>query len=292
VVTGPILRFRDSAGVVRVGVVRDDFVHECEGATVSSLVALDAGGRRARLDRAAQSGTRWPVDEVTTLAPIDGRMEVWACGVTYIRSRDARMAESQRTPDIYDRVYDAERPELFFKSAAWRVVGPDAMVTVRRDSTISVPEPELGVVLDPAGHVVGLTICNDMSSRDIEGENPLYLPQAKLWLGACSMGPAIVLIEDVDDPLGLPIEMTVSRAGEPVFHGSTSSAQLHRRFEELAKWAYVEDMHPDGMVLSTGTGIVPDLSFTLLPGDEIEIRIDGIGILRNSVGLGKEAWLA
>jgi 2-dehydro-3-deoxy-D-arabinonate dehydratase len=287
-----ILRFRDPAGVVRVGVLRDGIVHACEGETVGSLIAADEGARGSVLERAALDGTRWRVDEVSTLAPIDGRMEVWACGVTYVRSRDARMAESHRTPDIYDRVYDAERPEIFFKSAAWRVVGPGGTVTVRRDSAISVPEPELAVVLDPAGRPVGLTICNDMSSRDIEGDNPLYLPQAKIWLGACALGPGIVLLQDVDDPFDLAIDMTIHRDGSAVFEGSSSSAQLHRRFEDLARWAYAEDAHPEGMILSTGTGIVPELSFTLQPGDRIEMRIEGIGTLSTPVGLGRESWIA
>jgi 2-dehydro-3-deoxy-D-arabinonate dehydratase len=286
-----IVRFRDPVGVVRVGVLRDTLVHECAGETVSSLVAADGEARRLALERAALEGTRWGIDEIAILAPIDGRMEVWACGVTYVRSRDARMAESGGTPDVYDRVYDAERPEIFFKSTAWRVVGPGGAVTLRRDSRINVPEPELAVVLDPAGRVVGLTICNDMSSRDIEGENPLYLPQAKVWLGACALGPGIVLLEDVRDPYDLAIDMTIRREGHAVFEESTSSSHLHRRFEELAKWAFAEDVHPDGMVLSTGTGIVPDLSFSLQPGDEIEMCIRGIGTLRTPVGLGKEAWL-
>lgn len=287
-----ILRFRDSAGVVRVGALHDGIVHECEDQTVASLVSADPGVRRSKLERAVLNGRRWRHADVEILAPIDGRMEVWACGVTYIRSRDARMAESDRTPDIYDRVYDAERPELFFKSAAWRVVGPGGTVTVRRDSRINVPEPELAVVLDPEGRAVGLTICNDMSSRDIEGANPLYLPQAKVWMGACSLGPGILLMEDAGDPFGLEIEMTIRRDGSCVFEGSTSSSQLHRRFEELATWAFAEEEHPDGMILSTGTGIVPELSFSLQPGDEVEIRIGGIGTLRNPVGLGKGAWLA
>jgi 2-dehydro-3-deoxy-D-arabinonate dehydratase len=287
-----ILRFRDPAGVVRVGVRDDEGVHECDGQTVASLVAADPGARRSVLERAVREGTRWVHDEVTTLAPIDGRMEVWACGVTYVRSRDARMAESPRTPDIYDRVYDADRPEIFFKSTAWRVVGPRGTVTIRRDSRISVPEPELAVILDPEGRVVGLAICNDMSSRDIEGDNPLYLPQAKVWLGACALGPGIVLLEDVDDPFDLDIAMSVRRDGNVVFEGSSSSSQLGRGFEELSRWAYAEDIHPEGMVLSTGTGIVPPLSFTLQSGDVIEMGIAGIGTLTNTVGVGKEAWRA
>jgi 2-dehydro-3-deoxy-D-arabinonate dehydratase len=287
-----VVRFHDPAGDVRVGILRDGTVHACDDETVSSLVRMDASSRRAALDRAQAEGTRWRLDEVALLAPIDGRMEVWACGVTYVRSRDARMAESHRTPDIYDRVYDADRPELFFKSAAWRVVGPEGTVTIRRDSTINVPEPELAVVLDPDGRALGLTICNDMSSRDIEGDNPLYLPQAKVWLGACALGPGIVLMEDVVDPFALDIGMVIRRAGNVVFEGATSTSQLGRHFEELSQWAYAEDEHPDGMVLSTGTGIVPDLTFSLQAGDGIEIRIGGIGVLSNHVGLGKSGWHA
>jgi 2-dehydro-3-deoxy-D-arabinonate dehydratase len=291
-VTGMLVRFRDPVGHIHVGVLRDGTAHECVNETISSLIIADEATRRDRLDQAIDTGIRWQIDEIDLLAPIDGRMEVWACGVTYVRSRDARMEESDRTPDIYDRVYGADRPELFLKSAAWRAVGPGGVVTIRRDSEISVPEPELAIVVAPDGAVVGLTICNDMSSRDIEGENPLYLPQAKIWLGSCALGPGIVLIENVSDPYDLAINMTVTRLGTPVFEGSTSSAHLHRRFEDLACWAFVEDVHPDGLILSTGTGIVPDLSFTLLPDDEVRIDIEGVGTLINPVGLGKESYRA
>ena len=169
--------------------------------------------------------------------PVDGRMEVWAAGVTYERSRTARMAESEQSADIYDRVYAAERPELFFKSAAWRVSGPGAPVSVRADSSIDVPEPELAVVLNAAGAVAGYTICNDMSSRSIEGQNPLYLPQAKTYLGGCAVGPWIVPAWEIPDPYALTIELTISRAARSAWAGSASTvdaAQEDRRAGRLA----------------------------------------------------------
>jgi 2-dehydro-3-deoxy-D-arabinonate dehydratase len=223
------------------------------------------------------------------LAPVDGRTEVWAAGVTYERSRTARMEESEKSADIYDRVYDAARPELFFKSAAWRASGPGAPVSVRADSAIDVPEPELAVVLNYAGDVVGYTICNDMSSRSIEGENPLYLPQAKIYLGGCSVGPWIRPAWEVPDPYALTIELTIRRDGAVVWEGSSSTSSLRRRIDELAAYLFREDDFPEGAVLSTGTSLVPDLPFTLRAGDEIRIGIPGIGELINPVVRGKAA---
>jgi 2-dehydro-3-deoxy-D-arabinonate dehydratase len=216
-------------------------------------------------------------------------MEVWACGVTYTRSREARMEESEQSADVYDRVYDAVRPEVFFKSVAWRTVGHRGTVTLRRDAQVNVPEPELALVVDGHGEIAGYTICDDVSSRDIEGENPLYLPQAKVWLGSCAIGPGIVPAAEVPDPYALAIQLEVHRAGELAFSGSASSSQLHRRFDELAAAVVAEHPHPDGVIVSTGTGIVPDLEFTLHPGDEISIFIERIGTLRTWVGLGHES---
>jgi 2-dehydro-3-deoxy-D-arabinonate dehydratase len=199
------------------------------------------------------------------------------------------MAESEHSADIYDRVYAAERPELFFKSAAWRVSGPGAPVSVRADSGIDVPEPELAAVLNAAGEVAGYTICNDMSSRSIEGQNPLYLPQAKIYLGGCAVGPWIRPAWEIPDPYALTIEMTISRAGSVAWHGSSSTSGLRRKIGELASYLFREDDFPAGVILSTGTSLVPDLPFTLQAGDEVRIAISGVGELANPVVRGKAA---
>ena len=223
------------------------------------------------------------------LAPVDGRTEVWAAGVTYERSRVARMTESEESADVYDRVYAADRPELFFKSAAWRVSGPGAPVSVRADSSIDVPEPELAVVLNAGCEIVGYTICNDMSSRSIEGQNPLYLPQAKIYLGGCALGPSVRPAWEIPDPYALTIELTIRRDGAVAWAGSASTSALHRRIDELAGYLFREDEFPAGAILSTGTSLVPDLPFTLQAGDEIRIVIPGIGELANPVVRGKAA---
>lgn len=216
-------------------------------------------------------------------API-GSQEVWAAGVTYLRSREARMEESKSAGggDFYDRVYSADRPELFFKSVAHRVVGPGGMVRIRRDSKWNVPEPELTLVANPRGRIVGYTIGNDMSSRDIEGENPLYLPQAKTYDGSCAIGPA-VLIAEAPLPPSTEIKMQISRSGQIAFSGATSLAQMKRRPQELVDYLYRETSFPDGCYLLTGAGIVPPDGFTLDHGDEIRITIDPIGTLTNFV---------
>lgn len=217
-------------------------------------------------------------------API-GSQDVWAAGVTYYRSRDARMDESRDSggATFYDRVYEAPRPELFFKSTAARVVAPGGTVRVRRDSTWSVPEPELVLVINAAGAVVGYTVGNDMSARDIEGENPLYLPQAKLYDGSCSIGPA-VLFTAAPLPSTTAIRLRIVRGGSVAFEGETTIGQIKRGFDELARWLYRESTFPVGCYLFTGTGIVPPDAFTLASGDEVAISIDGIGTLTNTVG--------
>jgi len=219
----------------------------------------------------------------TLLAPIEAQ-EVWAAGVTYYRSRSARMAESQEAGggSFYDRVYHAERPELFMKSTPHRVVGPEAAVRIRRDSKWNVPEPELTLLASPAGRILGYTIGNDMSSRDIEGENPLYLPQAKMYDGSCALGPAILVTQEALAP-STGIHLQIERAGAVLFSGSTTLAEMKRRPEELVAYLYRESSFPNGCFLMTGTGIVPPDSFSLLPGDRVEIAIDGIGVLRNTV---------
>jgi 2-dehydro-3-deoxy-D-arabinonate dehydratase len=218
------------------------------------------------------------------LAPI-GSQEVWAAGVTYFRSRTARMEEAKSAGGgtFYDLVYSAERPELFFKAAAWRVRAPGDPVCIRRDARWSVPEPELALVINTRGRIVGYTIGNDMSSRDIEGENPLYLPQAKVYDGSCALGPAMLVAED-PLPAETVIALTIVRRGDTVFQGSTTLAQMRRRPEELVEYLYRETSFPHGAVLLTGTGVVPPDDFTLQPGDAIAITIPPIGTLENVVG--------
>lgn len=217
------------------------------------------------------------------LAPIENQ-EVWAAGVTYFRSRSARMEESKDAGggSFYDRVYHAERPELFFKSPAQRVVGPNQEVRIRRDSKWNVPEPELTLLIAPNGQITGYTIGNDMSSRDIEGENPLYLPQAKVYDGACAVGPSILVTRE---PLlrDTAIQLRIYRFDAPVFAGSTKLTEMKRDPHDLANWLYRETTFADGCFLLTGTGVVPPDDFTLQAGDVIQIEIEGIGTLQNQV---------
>jgi 2-dehydro-3-deoxy-D-arabinonate dehydratase len=222
--------------------------------------------------------------DAALLAPIDCQ-EVWAAGVTYKRSKTARMEESQSAATLYDRVYASERPELFFKATPHRVAGPNQPLRIRRDSKWNVPEPELTLVLSSRMKLVGLTIGNDMSSRDIEGENPLYLPQAKCYDACCGLGPWITLGEPTI-PLELGIRLAVRRAGRIVFEGSSSTAQMARSLEELIGWLGRDNSFPNGVFLLTGTGVVPDNDFTLLAADVVEISIDGLGTLVNPIVQG------
>lgn len=233
--------------------------------------------------RAAIQSKAASFDPGKALAPISGQ-EVWAAGVTYYRSRSARMEESKDTggDTFYDRIYSAERPELFFKCAGWRAMGPGGTIRVRRDATWSVPEPELALVINPRGKLVGYTIANDMSSRDIEGENPLYLPQAKVYNGSCALGPAVLLAET---PLAkmTAIRLEILRKGQVAFSGDTTLAELKREPEELISYLFRELDFPRGVYLMTGTGIVPQDDFTLTIGDTVRISIDGLGTLENQV---------
>ena len=217
-------------------------------------------------------------------API-GNQEVWAAGVTYYRSRDARIQESKSAGggDFYDRVYAADRPELFFKATPQRVVGPESDVAIRDDASWSVPEPELTLLVTPSGKITGYTIGNDMSSRDIEGENPLYLPQAKVYDRSCALGPCIH-VSDAPPPATTEIKLDIARAGKSVFSGSTTLESLKRNPADLVHYLYRNNRFPAGCFLLTGTGIVPPDAFTLQTGDEIRIAIAGIGTLVNRVG--------
>jgi 2-dehydro-3-deoxy-D-arabinonate dehydratase len=222
------------------------------------------------------------VDDVKLLAPVDTQ-EVWASGVTYLRSKVARMEESENQAggDFYDRVYEAERPELFFKAMPGRVVGPRQPIRIRGDSSWNVPEPELVLVLSASGAIVGHTIGNDVSSRSIEGENPLYLPQAKVYDGSCALGPVIALSDA--QPKAHSIQMSITREGATVFSGQTSTAQMRRTQQELAAYLFRELTFVAGAFLLTGTGIVPPDDFTLRSGDVVSITIEGIGTLENPV---------
>lgn len=245
-------------------------------ATVAGALRSGAAGLRRLIGRATGGP---PAGESRVLAPVDSQ-EVWAAGVTYRRSRDARKDEST-TADVYDRVYVAERPELFFKAPAWRVRGTGETIGIRADSAWNVPEPELGVVVASDGAIAGFVIGNDVSSRTIEGENPLYLPQAKVYDGSCALGPCLVPADEVELPLG--IHLTIERNGRAEFTGSTSTAEITRDLADLVEHLTRALALPDGAILLTGTGIVPAAPFTLLPGDVVRIAIEGLGTLTNPV---------
>ena len=220
-------------------------------------------------------------DRLHWLAPLD-EQEVWAAGVTYVRSREARQEEAEDGGDVYARVYDADRPEIFYKASAKNTVGHLDEVGIRADSRWNVPEPELGLALNPAMEMLGFTIGNDMSSREIEGANPLYLPQAKVYEASCALGPGILLAPDTAWP-DTRIHLSISRAGSEVFSGATSTAQIKRSIPELVDYLGRSAVYPKGVILLTGAGIVPPADFTLQPGDAIRIAIDIIGALQNRV---------
>jgi 2-dehydro-3-deoxy-D-arabinonate dehydratase len=222
------------------------------------------------------------VRQVVILAPID-RQEVWAAGVTYKRSQVARMQESETGASHYDRVYTAPRPEIFFKATPNRVSGPGETLRVRTDSSWSVPEPELALVISPAKRLVGFTVGNDMSARDIEGENPLYLPQAKVYNGCCGLGPFVLIPEQPIDRQATKIRLTIERGGAKVFTGETDLGQMKREFEELIDWLTRENDLVTGAFLLTGTGVVPPDNFTLVNNDLVHIEITGIGTLTNPI---------
>ncbi len=280
-----ICRFEDKTGGIRVGAVDDaSAIADLTPAGISSLQPLlegaDPVGELNRLLR--HSLPRLSISEVRLRPPIE-RQEVWAAGVTYSRSKKARMEESEFSANAYDRVYEAERPELFFKSLAEKVVGPGEPVGIRKDARWSVPEPELALVFNSRGKLVGCTIGNDMSSRDIEGENLLYLPQAKIYRHSCALGPWIRLGASEEIARQWEIRLRILRQNNPVFSGQTSVSQIRRSFEELAAFLFRSQAFPGGAVLLTGTGVVPPDTFTLQEGDVAEIEVTGIGSLRNPV---------
>jgi len=236
-------------------------------------------GHGPSIERPALEADATVPDGAELLPPV-GSQEVWAAGVTYLRSRDARVEEAIE-PTPYDRVYTAERPELFSKTAGWRVRGPGQPIAVRADSTWDVPEPELTLVLNASARIVAYTIGNDVSSRSIEGENTLYLPQAKTYDGSCAIGPAIVPAAEIEPPF--TIRMTIERDGTAVYDDATSTDQMARPFGELASYLGRSLTFPVGAFLMTGTGIVPDPPFTLEAGDVVRITVDGLGTLENVV---------
>jgi 2-dehydro-3-deoxy-D-arabinonate dehydratase len=280
----------------RVGVVQNETVYDIteQVPTISAWLNQSTGRVAesvAELATLAEQAVRhFPLSDLAhslasnqahLLAPVDGQ-EVWAAGVTYERSREARQEEAEDGGDVYARVYDAPRPEIFFKAQGWRAVGPGADVGIRSDATWSVPEAELGVVYNPALEVVGFTIGNDMSSRDIEGANPLYLPQAKIYTASCALGPGITLHPSDEWP-DATISIVIERAGQVAFAGDVHTAKIKRTIRELADYLGHSYQFPDGVVLLTGTGTVPPSDFTLAAGDVVRIEIEGLGSLTNIV---------
>jgi 2-dehydro-3-deoxy-D-arabinonate dehydratase len=280
-----LCRFQDPQGRCCVGLLVDsEAVLNLTPAGAADLGSLlereNLGAHLLALSR--EKLPRFSLSAVKLLAPVD-RQEVWAAGVTYLRSKTARMEESDFSASAYDRVYEADRPELFFKSLPEKVAGPDAPVGIRRDARWNVPEPELALVINSRGAIVGQTIGNDMSSRDIEGENVLYLPQAKIYERSCALGPFIRVGVAEPEVRTWQITLDIVRKGQPAFTGETRVSQIKRGFQELTSFLFRSQVFAHGAILLTGTGIVPPESFTLQVGDLVRIQISGIGTLTNPV---------
>lgn len=275
-----LVRYLAADGTEALGLERGGTISSLAGMQLDGLLSADAPAA-AELIAALSSVAQPASASITLQAPVSGQ-EVWASGVTYKRSEEAREAESNNST-IYTRVYSAVRPELFFKANGYEAVGTGDQVGIRYDATWSVPEPELVVVLNSRMEVVGFTIGNDMSSRDIEGENPLYLPQAKVYERACAVGPRIWLQPGATVFPELDIDLKIERDGRVVFNGQTSTTSLHRKLDELVEYLGRCKRFPKGALLFTGTGIVPPDTFTLEAGDTVRIRIEPIGELVNTV---------
>ena len=280
-----LCRFKNGDDEVRIGLVTDDSaLLDLSPAGITAMQSLleghDPVGKLKQIAR--NNLPRVALSEVQLCAPVE-RHEVWAAGVTYLRSKTARMEESDFSATAYDKVYAAERPEIFFKALAEKVVPTGEPVGIRRDARWNVPEPELALVINSRGQIVGHTIGNDMSSRDIEGENLLYLPQAKTYHRSCALGPWITLGTPEPAARAWKIKIEIRRNGQPVFGGETSVGQIKRGFEELAGFLFRCQVFPHGAILLTGTGIVPPDTFTLQERDMIAIEITGIGLLQNPV---------
>jgi 2-dehydro-3-deoxy-D-arabinonate dehydratase len=278
----------DDSSRPRVGLLQDDRVIPLASITgpehLSQLLHADDPEEELRRLRHVPIAPL-AVESVRILAPLDTQ-EVWGAGVTYLRSKVAREEESEAAASFYDRVYTASRPELFFKATPSRVVGPGEPIRVRGDSRWSVPEPELALVLSPALRLVGFTIGNDVSARDIEGENPLYLPQAKVYQSSCALGPCITLASAMPPRASIGIRLEIERDGRRIYQGETSVARMARTLEDLIDWLGRENHFPDGVILLTGTGIVPPDDFSLEAGDRVSIAIEGVGTLTNPVVRG------
>lgn len=277
-----LCRFATFHQEVRLGLITDGTtVVDLSAAGIASLNSLFEAPA-VQLANLAKQSVRYALQDVRLLTPVE-RQEVWAVGVTYLRSKKARMEESDFSATAYDKVYDAPRPELFFKSMPEKVVGPGEQVGIRSDAKWNVPEPELAFVINSRGSIVGFTIGNDMSSRDIEGENLLYLPQAKIYERSCAVGPVVVVGATEAEARTWSIQIGIERRGARVFEGETSVAQIKRNFTELAEYLFRCQKFPNGAILLTGTGIVPPDTFTLQAADKISISISGIGTLENTV---------
>jgi 2-dehydro-3-deoxy-D-arabinonate dehydratase len=276
-----VCRFRKKNGQAGCGLYEEAGVRDLTGLGFSSLTALLDDPKA--LTAADFSGA--PVtsrSEVELLAPVE-EQEVWAAGVTYLRSKKARMEESEFSASAYDKVYEAPRPEIFFKSMPHKVSPPGGPIGIRRDAKWNVPEPELALVINSRKELAGFTVGNDMSSRDIEGENLLYLPQAKIYKHSCALGPCITLGATEEQARTWTIALEIHRNGSAVFKGETSVAQIKRQFAELIDYLWRSQEFPRGVVLLTGTGVVPGDDFTLAQGDRVRITISGIGTLENTV---------
>ncbi len=282
-----IAKFNDPKGGPRVGIV--DHERLVPVRLTSELASLADIISSADPITAAESLAADPAiaadDAVAWLAPID-QQEIWAAGVTYKRSQTARMEESEAAASCYDRVYKAARPELFFKATPHRTCGHGQPLRIRKDATWNVPEPEVTLVLSRSLKIVGLTVGNDMSSRDIEGENPLYLPQAKCYNASAGLGPWVRLYRELPPPAEIGIDLKIHRGGEIVFDQQTSAAEMARTFSDLVSWLGRDNDFPQGAFLMTGTGIIPSSDFTLAPGDVVKITIDGVGTLSNPIVQG------
>jgi 2-dehydro-3-deoxy-D-arabinonate dehydratase len=281
-----LAKYRTSSGQLGIGSIDDEYLIllAVDGTAYSTLAdILEAENPRTLAESLIDPGsTPMSVSDISLLAPID-QQEIWAAGVTYTRSKAARMEESDVAASCYDRVYVSPRPELFLKATPHRVCGPGEPLRIRADSDWNVPEPELTLVLNSRLRLVGFTIGNDMSSRDIEGENPLYLPQAKVYDACCGIGPVIALPDEMPPYEATEIRLVVRRNRETAFEGTTQLSQMARSFDELIGWLGRDNSFPNGVLLMTGTGIVPDSGFSLLPGDVVDIGIDGIGTLSNPI---------
>lgn len=283
-----LAKLLDGAGKPQVGKVDGETIHvlDLQSAHLNSLASLLAAEDLPEIAASLPHvGESIPLSTARLLPPIDSQ-EVWAAGVTYRRSQTARMEESEAAASCYDRVYQSPRPEIFFKATPHRVRGQDDALRIRSDATWNVPEPELALVLSPSLKIVGYTVGNDMSSRDIEGDNPLYLPQAKMYDQCCGLGPWITLADDMPGREEIEIDLKIHRGDQIVFDQATRASEMARTFDDLVSYLGRDNSFPTGAFLLTGTGIVPDSDFTLAPHDQVRITITGIGTLSNWIVQG------